>query len=61
MSVLFVFQQTKIWDGASRDPDPSQPQVSVKLQKDDEAKARRKLGASELGRDWILIKKEVLR
>lgn len=61
MSFLFIFQQTKIWDGASTDPDPSQPQVSVKLQKDDESKARRKLGRSDLGRHWILIKKELLK
>lgn len=55
--MVFVFQQSKIWDGDNRVAS-DMPEVSIKMQKDDEAKARRKLPPAETGRDWILVRKE---
>lgn len=53
----FHFQESKIYEGGNP-VDPTGAKKTVRLQKDDETKARTKLPRNLTGRVWVLTGKE---
>jgi hypothetical protein len=52
----FVFQQSYIWDGSGRGPDPSTQKRKVKVPPSKTMEdAKRKLPHPDLGRNWICV------